>query len=167
MPTPNYQDMGMSSEMPPQLRELVEQQLTADLRHYGIDEPTVKFDWSQSCIEGHDAGHLDGRLENYSGIGIFDAANQWIAEGWMEFVQTDSFLLVYWEFLDLVQGSRLKPVKFKPGIPEHVWQQIPEELHSAFVPKRLLPPPAAQSPLMACRARMRASVRCQLLVVSC
>lgn len=62
---PNYGDQGLSSSMGPKLRQLVEEQLTQDLRKYKIDQDKLKFDWSKSCIEGHDLEVLDGIIENF------------------------------------------------------------------------------------------------------
>lgn len=50
-----YYDRGMSGSMGPKLRRLVETQLIDDLKNYGLNNPNLKFDWSESCVEGHDA----------------------------------------------------------------------------------------------------------------
>jgi hypothetical protein len=54
----NYIDLGLSSPMGINLRKLVESQLLQDLINYGIDKLDLKFDWSESCIEGHDTDYL-------------------------------------------------------------------------------------------------------------
>ena len=97
---PDYHNLGFSTPMGPQLRELVEKQLTADLVAHGTDGNDLKFDWSESCIEGHHANHLDGSLENYSGIAVCNSDDQLVAEGWMEFILLGPLFLCYWEFLD-------------------------------------------------------------------
>ena len=41
---PNYIDLGFASSMGPKLRQLVEQQLLADLSVYNVDITNLKFD---------------------------------------------------------------------------------------------------------------------------
>jgi hypothetical protein len=131
---PNFVDLGLASPMGPQLRQLVEQQLLRDLRPYEIEPTGLKLDWSESCIEGHDAQYLDGCVENYSSISLYDAANKLVAEGWMEFIQAGPFFMAYWEFLDAYSSQEPGPLalKSRPGIPDHVWQQIPIESNSLY-----------------------------------
>jgi hypothetical protein len=77
----NYSYLGFSDSMGPKLRRLVEDQLLTDLSHYGIYSANLKFDWSDSCIEGYDATYLDGSLENYSGIAISDTEDNLVVGG--------------------------------------------------------------------------------------
>lgn len=124
----DYSNLGFSSTMGPQLRKLVEQHLINDLKHYGVDEPVLKFDWSDSCIEGHDADFLDGSLENYSGIAVYDANDIIVADGWMEFILTGDFFLVYWDDLTTWQEDQQVSSKEEFGIPDHIWQQLPDDI---------------------------------------
>ena len=124
--------------MGPQLRALVERQLLKDLANYNVVDLNLKFDWSDSCIEGHDTSYLDGQLENFSGISVFDVANQLIANGWMEFVhEGDFFFLAYWEFVQVWQGDEKCFEKSEPGIPNHIWQVIPDEIKGLYKSERL------------------------------
>ncbi len=126
-PKPNYKDFGMSDQMGPKLRSLVEKQLMEDLKFYGIDKIDLRFDWSESCVEGHCFDHLDGTLENFSGIGLFDSKDNLIAGGWMDFILEGDFFLAYWEFVTTYDNGKVLKEKRSVGIPEHVWQQIPNE----------------------------------------
>ena len=119
--------------MGPQLRAFVEEQLLKDLLYYGVTLQDLKFDWSNSCIEGHDAAFLDGSFENFSEISLFDINDNPIAEGWMDFleVELDPPLIIYWNFLDVIENGHLVSKKKSPGIPEHVWQRLsPKEKES-------------------------------------
>lgn len=113
--------------MGPKLRMLVEQQLFDDLKVYGIKGNKYKFDWSESCIEGHDTTYLDGEVENFSGINVFNDKNEHIAEGWMEFIHepTYNLFIVYWEFLRFYDEGKEIKIKDEVGIPEHIFNQIP------------------------------------------
>lgn len=126
--TPNYTDMNFASSMGPKLQQLVESQLLIDLKNYGVDRSDLRFDWSDSCIEGHRTNYLDGSLENFSGIAVFDDANNIVADGWMEFIHEGSFFLVYWQFVTTWKGDEKLGEKKDAGIPEHVWQQIPDSI---------------------------------------
>ncbi len=122
---PDYTDLGLSEPMGAVLRANVEAQLRNDLHNYGFMGSSVKFDWSGSCIEGHDATHLGGYLENYSGILLFDINDNYLAEGWMDFILEPDFFLVYWDHLEVANpGSATGKLKF--GIPSHIWQKIPD-----------------------------------------
>ena len=125
--------------MGPKLRELVESQLSDDLKHYRINVNNInlKFDWSESCIEGHHLEFLDGSLENYSGVSVFDEQDNLIADGWMEFVNGGQYFLAYWDFITTWNGDQKLAKKNEPGIPDHIWQQIPEELKSTWTKERV------------------------------
>ncbi|WP_324678855.1 hypothetical protein [Hymenobacter sp. GOD-10R] len=142
---PNYTDLGLSSPMGPQLRKLVEEQLIVDLRYYHIDKPVLKFDWSESCIEGNDAIYLDGYLENYSGITIFDEADCLVADGWMDFVLAGDFFLVYWDFITTWDEEKQFANKSQPGIPDHIWLQIPDDIKGNYKNERMKQPPFSSS----------------------
>ncbi|RZK03032.1 MAG: hypothetical protein EOO46_18160 [Flavobacterium sp.] len=123
---PNYTDLGLSSSMGPKLRSLVEQQLADDLINYGINLNEVKFDWSESCIEGHDTRFLDGSLENFSGIAVFDVNDSLIADGWMQFIHEQDFFLSYWEYVVTFNRDEKISEKRDKGIPDHIWTKIPD-----------------------------------------
>lgn len=136
MPRPNYQELGFSTSMGPQLRALVEKQLLADLKVYSVDSGDLKFDWSDSCIEGHDTSFLDGQVENFSGIAIYES-NQLIAEGWMDFVHEGPFFLAYWDYVTIWKNGKKVFDKRKLGIPSHVWEQIPDDIKWNYEKERL------------------------------
>ena len=133
---PNYEDLGLSISMGPQLRSLVEMQLLADLKVYGVPPDNLKFDWSNSCIEGHDSSFLDGELENFSGISIFNN-NQLIAEGWMDFVHEGTFFLAFWDYLTVWENDAIVLDKNKAGIPDHVWERIPKDVRLNYQDRRM------------------------------
>jgi len=122
---PNYQKLGFSDWMGPKLRAEVERQLLLDLKHYITTEKELFFDWSESCIEGKRIKYLDGEVENFSGISLYDSEDEPILEGWMNFYfkeETNTFI-VYWDCLDdLRSGIEIELKDF--GIPEHVKKQI-------------------------------------------
>lgn len=99
--------------------------LLADLTHYGIDRPNLRIDWSEACQEGHCTSYLDGNLEQLSGVVVLSGAGELLATGGLDFIHggLENPLFVSWLFLASVDGS---PYKADPGIPEHVWQTIPE-----------------------------------------
>jgi len=119
---PNYHDMGLSSCMGEKLRKEVERQLIRDLNYYFIENDVLKFDWSDCCIEGKFLRYLDGSLENFSGILLFNKDDQLVADGWMDFVYTkeQDRLIVYWQFLDIYVEDKVWQVKSQPGIPAHL-----------------------------------------------
>lgn len=131
---PNYTDHGYSIIMGPKLRMLVEQQLCDDLKVYGIAGNQFKFDWSESCIEGHETAYLDGRVENFSGINVFNEKDEHIAEGWMEFIHEPAcdFFITYWEFLDFIDSGKEINIKDNVGIPYHIYHKIPENIRSNY-----------------------------------
>ncbi|GAB4029725.1 hypothetical protein [Spirosoma jeollabukense] len=125
---PNYIDLGLSPPKGPQLRTLVDKQLVADLASYGIAGLGLKFDWSNSCIEGHDSSYLNSDLENYSSILVFDEHDNLVADGWMEFIHEGDFFLVYWDYITIWQNGGKIFVKSEDGLPDHVWAQIPDSI---------------------------------------
>ena len=131
------QNLGHSDIMGPELRKLVETQLLEELPHYKIDKANLKFDWSNSQVEGHSAPYLDGTAENFSGILVLDENNQIVADGWMEFILDGDFFLAYWDFITTRDGKKKLSEKQLPGIPKHVWKQVPEELRWIFSKNRL------------------------------
>ncbi|MBX8803244.1 hypothetical protein HBA92_21185 [Ochrobactrum sp. MR28] len=122
--------LGFSDCMGPKLRELVERQLLNDLNNYLTPETIAElteaqFDWSDSCIEGHRTYWLDGDIENFSGIAIYDQMKNLIVEGWMEFIETETGILVFWWFLS---GPALKTQpKASNRVPRHIWGRLSNE----------------------------------------
>ncbi|MFL0246064.1 hypothetical protein [Candidatus Clostridium stratigraminis] len=129
----NYSNMGLSSCMGSRLRKEVERQLLIDLQVYGIENKDFKFDWSESCIEGHAIKYLDGHVENFSGIMIFEE-DEIVADGWMEFIydKKGELFIVYWEFLDVFIDGREVVKKNRPGIPNHIIDLLPDDLKDKY-----------------------------------
>ncbi|MDI4649224.1 RDD family protein [Cohnella hashimotonis] len=83
------------------------------LLHHSF-ENKLYFDWSESCIEGKSLHFLDGSLDRYSGISIYDENNEFVADGWMdfEFDPSSNQLSVYWSFLDIyLNGQKIKSIQ--------------------------------------------------------
>lgn len=117
-----YYTLGLSSVMGPKLRELVENQLLEDLKYYDYKSTRLKFDWSDSCIEGSESKYLDGTVENFSGIALYDNENNLVAEGWMEFIHSEPHFIAYWDHLIFKNGHMKEKVEF--GIPKHIKEFI-------------------------------------------
>lgn len=136
--TPNYTDLGLSSPMSIELRKVVESQLLDDLKNYSINWENLKFDWSESCIEGHLSEHLDSLLENYSGIKLFDENDNLIFEGWMEFINdydeinNCKYFIAFWDYLDVYENGSFVNIKTEPGLPTHILKILPENLKLKF-----------------------------------
>lgn len=135
---PNYHDLGLSSSMSTRLRSLVEKQLLLDLKNYSKGFENLKFDWSESCIEGHESNHLGGYLENFSGIAIYNTDEKLIADGWMDFIHEGDFFLAFWDYITIWHDQERIFEKAKPGIPNHIWNQIPEEIRWIYIKNRLI-----------------------------
>jgi hypothetical protein len=126
-------EMGYpANRMGSRLRELVEQQLLQDLRHYGLAPEGLALDWSNPCQEGHWTEYLDGSLEEMPDVVVRDRSGQAVAEGWIDFIDgvDDGPPAVFWLFLSLGHGRRQQPVKDAPTIPPHVWQRLPERMRA-------------------------------------
>lgn len=134
---PDFGALGIADRMGAQLRALVESQLVADLHHYGVRADELRFDWSESCIEGHRTELLDGSVENFSSIAVYDASNNLIADGWMEFIHEGDFFQAYWEFVRTWNGDQKLKEKKEVGIPAHIWKLIPESARSNYKAERL------------------------------
>jgi hypothetical protein len=110
------------------LRREVEQQLIADLRHYGLVANGLSIDWSQAVQEGHMTEVLEGTLEALSGLVVRNSSGAAIADGWMDFVHGggENPLFVFWLFLAVGAGAERRKVKAGAVIPNHVWLLLPE-----------------------------------------
>lgn len=126
--TPDYENLGFADKMGPELKSEVENQLIKDLEFYKISEDNLKFDWSESCIEGHLASVLDGTVENFSGISVFDNLDNLVADGWMDFIFENELFIVYWEFVRTWDGNKKLKEKKEVGLPNHIWKKLPDEL---------------------------------------
>jgi hypothetical protein len=123
----NCDKYGLSSAMGPKLRELVQLQLANELNNLLDMSFKFDFDWSESCMEGHDGMFLDGSLENYSGIILTDKQTSIKADGWMDFIQEGNFFLAYWDQIIVWQNDReLFSKDF--GISSFAFALVPEEL---------------------------------------
>ena len=129
---PNYLNPGYSDRMSNHLKELVEQHLKEDLKNYNIKNEKIKFDWSESCIEGHSEQYLNSFVENLSNILVFDENDKYLAGGWMEFIIDGSFFIAYWEYISTWDNNKKLKEKTKKGIPSHIWKQIPDDLKSKY-----------------------------------
>ncbi len=134
--------LGFSNCMGPELREFVEFQLVVDLNVYAFGGhefgcKDVVFDWSESCVEGHRASYHDGEIENFSGIAVYDLSNDLIAEGWMEFIETKSGLVVFWWYLHA--GTKHKIQDKRSGkLPSHIWDDLESDVKETW--KKYAPP---------------------------
>lgn len=115
--------------MGPRLRAEVERQLLEDLAVYNVDTEGLSIDWSDSCVEGHRTTHLDGDLENFSGVGVLDVAGNLVAGGWIDFIHggEDNPLFVFWTDLTVFRDGGPDYVKRLPDIPLHVWETLSDE----------------------------------------
>jgi hypothetical protein len=135
-PNKTSQTLGHSNCMGPELRRFVERQLVADLNQYlsadcVIKSTDVHFDWSDSCVEGHRSRWLDGEIENFSGVAIRNHRQELVAEGWMEFIETEGSLEVFWWFL---RGGDDYAIQDKNSnhVPEHIWARIGDDVRSLW-----------------------------------
>jgi len=110
--------LGWSYIMGPKLRNLVENQLIEDLKYYNYNDTDLYFDWSKSCIEGRTTTYLDGSVENFSGISLYNNADELIAEGWMEFIHNENHFKAYWDLLLFKNHHMIEKAEF--GIPNHI-----------------------------------------------
>lgn len=116
---PNYKDLGYANRMGKELKALVEENLKNDLKNYKVNENQLKFDWSESCIEGRRTEYLDGAVENFSGISVFDEEDNLVAEGWMDFVHEPNFFIAYWDRVTTWDKNSKKATK-DFGMPKHI-----------------------------------------------
>jgi len=114
------------------LKSEVERQLSEDLKFYGIIQNEYRFDWSDCCIEGHRTNYLNGAVENFSSIMVFNANDELVADGWMEFIHEDDVFIAYWEFLDEYQDGQEIALKGECGIPLHIYNQLPDQFKLTY-----------------------------------
>ena len=72
---------------------------------------------------------MDGSLENFSAISIYNTEGKLVADGWMDFIYMNeqNQLIVYWDFLDIYLGEIKFDVKTKPGLPNHIIKRLNEK----------------------------------------
>jgi hypothetical protein len=119
--------LGYPEHMGPRLRAEVESQLLQDFERYAPQQSDdLAIDWSDSCGEGHATAYLDGWLENWSSVWVVNAQGKRIAEGWIDFIHGggDHPLFVFWSYLHL--GENTEDVVCTQGIPQHIWENLPE-----------------------------------------
>lgn len=123
----NWDKYGFSCTMGPKLRGLVQIQLVDELNSLLGLSIKFDFDWSKSCIEGHNGMFLDGSLENYSGIRLTNKQASIKADGWMDFIQEGDFFLAYWDQITVWRNNKeLFSKDF--GISSFAFALVPEEL---------------------------------------
>lgn len=132
------ENFGFSDCMGPELRSFVEKQLLIDLNQYvplaiRFSLEDIHFDWSDICVEGRRMRWLDGEIENFSGITIFDGFQDFLAEGWMEFIETEDKLEVFWWFLDFSETHGFHD-KTSNRVPKHVWERLSPKVRADWRP---------------------------------
>lgn len=135
-PNKASKNLGFSNCMGPELRQFVERQLIVDLNQYlapgsVIKSTDIHFDWSDSCVEGHRSRWLDGEIENFSGVAIRNHRQELVAEGWMEFIETEGSIEVFWWFL---RGGNDYAIQAKNSnhVPEHIWDRLGDDARSVW-----------------------------------
>lgn len=128
----------MAKAMGTQLFTQVGRQLLADLSFYGI--PNVEnfsIAWREAEGEGNWAKYLDGEIENYAYLSILDPNGRSIGQGSMEFIleQDHGFFCTYWNSLYFIHPEfRGKTIA---GIPDHIWDKIPENAKIKYKTSRM------------------------------
>ena len=119
------------------LGDWIESQLIADLKSYSVFGD-ARFDWSQSYGAGRKVRHLDGTLENFSRIILFDREGELLADGCMDFVFSSSVVVCYWDLVTVWRKGQIISEKKEEGIPVHVWKQLPSALMTKYREKKIL-----------------------------
>ena len=119
-----------------ELHDFVEDQLVRDLAHYRITGESLRIDWSQSYGCGREARFLDGTLQNFSRIIVFDQTGELVADGCMDFISNKYFCLCYWELVTTWKNGKILREKKETGIPMHVWTKIPAAMIGKFAGRR-------------------------------
>lgn len=124
-----YNNFGLSYPITEKLRKEVERQLTQDIRYYGINNDILKYDWSESIIEGRCSKVFDSYISNFSDIRVFNYMDEIIAEGWIDFIHEAKYdlFIVYWDQLDLYDNGVPKEVK-KFGMPDYIFNKLSDDL---------------------------------------
>ncbi|MBE7463590.1 MAG: hypothetical protein HS116_08810 [Planctomycetes bacterium] len=111
------------------LRAYVEAELIVESNKLGVSMIGWRFDWSDTCPEGHPFQYLDGLLENLGNVSIFGLSPDERANGSIDWVldAQEGRPRIYWEDLYVYQnGVWIQIAKFK-SIPDHIWNTLSEE----------------------------------------
>jgi hypothetical protein len=118
------------------LRAVVEAHLMRDLKKYNIHNTDLHFDWSQSYGGGRSFTYLDGKVENFNRIIVFDRDNNLVADGCMDFIANRFFFLAYWDLVTTWRNGDILKEKKEQGMPMSVWRQLPEALMTKHYPNK-------------------------------
>lgn len=125
---PDYIDYGMSGNIGKNLRKEIERQLLLDLKVHKIENENLKIDWSESICEGDDEYYLDGYVDLYSGIRVYDANDKLIVvDGWMDYIceKSEDIFLVYWIMFDYYNNGQKFSFMNTEGLPYHINEKLP------------------------------------------
>ena len=90
--------------------------------------PGLLIDWSAAIQEGHWTTFNGRMLESLSDISVVDPTGKPVAEGWMDFVITESAPnsepRVFWLFLSILSEEGWSRVKEDPFLPRHLWEAL-------------------------------------------
>ena len=120
------------------LKSFVEDQLLKDLLSYQVNVSGARFDWSQSYGCGKERKYLDGRLQNFSRIVVFQGDGSLLADGCMDFICNKQTCLCYWDLITTWRNGRSVREKKEPGITFHIWNQLPLNLMSRYTLQKRL-----------------------------
>ena len=125
---------GLSAIMSDELRKEIERQLLVDLILYGVNIENLKFDWSESVIEGRSGNYLNSSFDRYSGIRLFSQTGEIVADGWMDFIleKEENIFIVFWWYLTIYQNGIAESVKDHRGIPNHIFEILPDKLRDKY-----------------------------------
>jgi hypothetical protein len=51
----------------------------------------------------------------------------------MEFIHEGDFFIAYWEFVKTFDNEKVVGQKDKPGIPEHIWEKLPDNIKPNYL----------------------------------
>jgi hypothetical protein len=127
----------LHTSMGVKLKEVVESQLIKDLGNYKILKQPLRFDWSQSYGTGRTATFLDGSIQNFSRIIVFDQIGNLVADGCMDFICNRIFCISYWDLVTTWRDGNILCEKKEQGVPLHIWKQLPAAMMSKYIPKKM------------------------------
>ncbi|HYC84630.1 MAG TPA: hypothetical protein VEB86_05380 [Chryseosolibacter sp.] len=126
----------LHSSMGDKLKEVVESQLAKDLGNYKVLKQSLSFDWSQSYGSGRNATFMDGTIQNFSRIIVFDDGGNLVADGCMDFICNRIFCIAYWDLVTTWRDGHILCEKKEQGIPFHIWKQLPAAMMAKYMPKK-------------------------------
>jgi|GEM_PF-6461377 len=127
---------ALHTSMGVKLKELVESQLVKDLAHYKILKQSLSFDWSQSYGTGRNSTFLDGTIQNFARIILFDQSGNLVADGCMDFICNRIFCVAYWDLVTTWREGNILCEKKEQGVPFHIWKQLPAAMMSKYLPQK-------------------------------